>query len=314
MMNHINLKNLESLIKRKRTVKSKQKLRNELKNKTVLITGGAGSVGAILTKELLKYPVRVVRAFDIDEHALFRLSRTINDQRLRVLLGNILDKERIEMAGNNADIVIHLAAIKNIEISEFNPIEAVDVNVNGIINMIEMTMKSKPKKFLNISTDKVVYSTTLYGTTKMIAEGLISWAGNHLFPTTKFATARFGNVIESRGNVFEVWKEEIENNRPLSITSNKMNRYFFHVEEAVAFILDCIPMINSGEIFVPKMNSYNIKDLASKVSKKYKMIGARQGEKINEALLTDEEKKHVIQKKDMWIIKPYKKNERSNWL
>ena len=274
----------------------------ELKNKTILITGGAGSIGSHLTKRILEYPVKAVRVLDIDEHALFRLGREVTDKRLRPLLGNILDMERMELAGQNVDIVLHTAAIKNIEISEYNPIETINTNVNGTVNLVKMAMKNSPKKFLNISTDKAADSTTLYGTTKNLGEKLITWAGQYL-PPTKFASTRFGNVIETRGNVFEIWNEEKNNKKPLSITHPSMERYFFTIDEAVEFCLDCLLHIKSGEIFIPKMKSYKIKDLANKVSKDHNTIGLRNGEKMSEILMTDEEKKRSIEKKKMWVIK-----------
>jgi len=186
-------------------MKKNDPLKKELKNKTILITGGAGSVGSKLTKRLLEYPVHAVRVLDINEHALFQLDHSINDSRLRLLLGNVYDLSRIEMAGADVDIIFHIAAIKNIEISEFNPFETIDTNISGTINMIKMAMKNKPAKLFNISTDKAVDPTTLYGSTKQIGERLINWASTHI-DSTKFATIRFGNVIETRGNVFEIWE------------------------------------------------------------------------------------------------------------
>ena len=280
------------------------KINRELKNKTILITGGAGSIGSELAKKILEFPVDSLRIFDIDEHALFQLGKTVKDSRLRLLLGDTQNADRVDMAGTGADIIIHLAAVKNIEITEFNPIETININVNGTVNMIKMAIKNKPSKFLNISTDKSVESSTLYGTTKQLGERVTSWAGHHI-ETTKFASVRIGNVIESRGNVFSVWKEEIKNKKLISITEPKMKRYFFHVNEAVEFILNCIPLITEGEIFVPKMNSYAIKDLADKTSQKQKIIGLRQGEKIKEILITKDEKNMAIEKKNMWIIRPY---------
>jgi len=279
-------------------------LARELKGKTILVTGGAGSVGSILVKKLLEFPIHSVRVLDIDEHALFRLNRSIKDSRLRLLLGSILDKERIEIAGNKADIIFHCAAVKNIEISEFNPIETIDTNINGTVNMIKMAIRNKPTKFVNISTDKAAEASTLYGTTKQLGERLTSWAGAHI-ETTKFATVRFGNVIETRGNVFEIWKEESRNNKPLSITDPLMKRYFFHIEEAVNFILRCLPLVNEGEIFVPKMKSYSVKKLAEKISKRHKIIGMRQGEKIEEILISNSEKEKSTELEDLWIIKHY---------
>ena len=284
--------------------KTKEILTKELKNKTLLITGGAGSVGSALVKKILEFPVKTVRVLDIDEHALFRLNRSVNDKRLRLLLGSITDKERIEMAGYQVDIIFHLAAIKNIEISEFNPIETIDTNVQGMINLLKMSMRNKPKKFLNISTDKAAEASTLYGTTKQICERLTSWAGTHI-EGIKFASIRLGNVRETRGNVFEIWNEEKKNNKPLSITDPKMKRYFFYVDEAVEYILKCITLVNLGEIFVPKMESYSVKELASEISKKHKTIGIRQGEKLEEILITEEEKKKAQEKSNMWIIRQY---------
>jgi len=287
---------------KQKTQKLNPQVEKELKNKTILITGGAGSLGSYLAKCLLDYSVKAVRVLDTNENGLFLLGRVIKDKRLRLLLGNVLDKERIEMAGNNTDIIIHAAAIKNIEISEFNPIETIETNINGTVNMIKMAMIKKPKKFINISTDKAAEPTTLYGTTKQIGERLTSWTGLHDFDT-KFCSVRFGNIFETRGNVFEVWEEEKKTNQLLSITDPMMKRYLFHIDEAVNFILKCLTISKGGEIFVPKMKSYPIKSLASKVSKNHKIIGMRPGEKINEILLTQAEKSKAKELPNMWIIK-----------
>ena len=281
----------------------KSKIVKELKGKTILITGGAGGIGSILIKKILEYPVKQIRVIDIDEHGLFLLNRAIKDSRIRLLLGNINDKDRIEMAGKDVDVIIHIAAIKNIEISEYNPIETIETNVNGTVNLIKMAMKNKPKKFLNISSDKAVDSSTMYGATKLLSERITSWAGLHLNPPTKFATARFGNVIETRGNVFEVWNDELKNNKPLSLTHPEMERFFFHVEEAAGFILDCLPLVNKGEIIIPKMKSHKIKKLAKNFSKKQKIIGLRKGEKLKEVLVSEAEKKIMVEKESFWIIK-----------
>ena len=287
----------------------KQSITRELKNKSILVTGGAGSIGSVLVETLLKFPIQSVRVLDIDEYALAKLNKKLNDSRLRILLGSILDKERIDMAGDGVDIVFHLAAIKNIEISEFNPIETIDTNVNGTVNMIKMLIKKRPSKFINISTDKAADASTLYGNTKQLGERITSWASFHI-KGTKSGTVRFGNVRESRGNVFEIWNEEKRKNQPLSITEPTMKRYFIHANEVIDFILNSLLIVKKGEIFVPKMKNYSVKKLADEISKSQKIIGLRQGEKLTEILLNDEEKERAIEKKDMWIIKPYKKNSK----
>tara|TARA_B110000014_G_scaffold259211_1_gene246612 strand:- start:679 stop:1545 length:867 start_codon:yes stop_codon:yes gene_type:complete len=283
----------------------KNKIAKELKNKSILVTGGAGSIGSVLVKKLLEYPIQSVRVLDIDEHALARLKKKNNDARLRLLLGSILDSNRLDMAADQIDIIFHLAAIKNIEISEFNPIETIDTNVNGTVNIIKLLIKKNPSKFINISTDKAADPSTLYGNTKLLGEKVTSWAGNHI-KKTKCGTIRFGNVRESRGNVFEIWNEEKNNNQPLSITNPSMKRYFINSKDVVDFILNGLTIVNMGEILIPKMKNFKIKTLANEISKSHKIIGLRQGEKLEEILLTEEEKHRSIEKENMWIIKPHK--------
>ena len=267
----------------------KNKITKELKNKSILVTGGAGSIGSVLVKKLLEYPIQSIRVLDIDEHALAKLKKKNKDLRLKLLLGSILDSNRLDMASEEIDIIFHLAAIKNIEISEFNPIETIDTNVNGTVNMIRMLIKKNPSKFINISTDKAAEPSTLYGNTKLLGEKVTSWAGDHI-KKTKCGTIRFGNVRESRGNVFEIWNEEKNNKKPLSITNPLMKRYFINANDVVDFILNSLTIIKMGEILIPKMKSFSIKTLANEISKSQKIIGLRQGEKLEEKLLTDDEK------------------------
>ncbi len=273
-----------------------------LKGKTILVTGGAGSICSVLVQKLLEYPIHSIRVLDIDEHSLFKLQRSLNDKRLRLFLGSIYDMERVERACQDVDIIIHGAAVKNVEITEFNPFETIETNIFGTMNMIKAVMKYNPEKFVNISTDKAVDPSTLYGSTKQIGEKLIHWASEHI-NSTIFSSIRFGNVIETSGNIFELWEEQAKKNIPLQITDPKMKRYFFHVDEAVDFILQCIIISKGGEIFVPKMKLYNILEFANKISKNHEIIGIRQGEKLIEFLLTDSEKQSSIEKDNMWIIK-----------
>ena len=280
-------------------------LKTELKNKVILVTGGSGSIGSALVARLLKYPVKSVRVLDINEYELFNLKRLINNPKLRLFLGSIGDKDRVEIACNDVDIIFHLAAAKNIEITEYNPIETINTNINGIINLIQMTIKNKPKKFINVSTDKAANPTTLYGSTKQISEQLTSWATTK---DTKFASVRFGNVLDTRGGVFELWQNQVKENKPLSITDVAMERFFIEKEKAITYILKCMMLANDGEIFVPKLKSFKMIDLANAISKKHKIIGMRYGEKINEELLTEQEKRIAKETKEMWIIKQHTRN------
>jgi UDP-N-acetylglucosamine 4,6-dehydratase len=282
-----------------------KKLKTELKNKVILVTGGSGSIGSALVTRLLKYPVKSVRVLDINEYELFNLKRLINNPKLRLFLGSVNDKDRVEIACNGVDIIFHLAAAKNIEITEYNPIETINTNINGIINLIQMTIKNKPKKFINVSTDKAANPTTLYGSTKQISEQLTSWATTK---DTKFASVRFGNVLDTRGGVFELWQNQVKENKPLSITDVAMERFFIEKEKAITYILKCMMLANDGEIFVPKLKLFKMIDLANVISKKHKIIGMRYGEKINEELLTEQEKTNAEETKEMWIIKQHTRN------
>ena len=168
-----------------------------------------------------------------------------------------------------------------------------------------MTIKNKPKKFINLSTDKAANPTTLYGSTKQISEQLTSWATTK---DTKFASVRFGNVLDTRGGVFELWQNQVKENKPLSITDVAMERFFIEKEKAITYILKCMMLANDGEIFVPKLKSFKMIDLANVISKKHKIIGMRYGEKINEELLTEQEKRIAKETKEMWIIKQHTRN------
>ena len=272
-------------------------------NPKIVITGGLGYIGTELCKIYSGYSWND-QITVIDNRFISERVNQIRNWNMNFVQGDILDKDRMELAVLGTDIIIHTAALKNIEITEYNPIETIDVNVNGTINLIKSVIKNKPEIFINISTDKVAESSTLYGATKQLGERLTNWAGPHIH-TTKFATVRLGNIIETRGNVFEVWNEQVQNKQPLTITDKKMKRYFFHMNEAIDFILRCMSLVNKGEIFVPKMKLYTITELASKISKNQKIIGPRQGEKLQEILITEDEKKISQEKTDMWIIQNY---------
>ena len=230
----------------------------------ILITGGAGSLGAVLARQLLfEHNARTVRVLDNDEYGLSKLKRTLHSDRLRLLLGDIRDVDRTRMAVEGADIVFHCAAVKNLEVSEYNPIEACKTNVTGTANVVEATLAARkpPRKFIFVSSDKAVHHSTLYGATKFVGEKIVLWA-QRIQDRTLFSVARPGNFLTSRGNVFEVWDEQLKEGVPLSITHPDMQRYFISTKAAALFLVEIAQRMRGGEIFIPKMKEEKILDLA----------------------------------------------------
>ena len=253
-------------------------MNNYFNNKSVLITGASGSIGSALVNSLRKKKCKVIRAMSNDENGLYELSELINGEKnvpfkvrmkknkIRFILGDVRDYKRCVEATNKIDIIIHAAALKHVPLCEYNPVEANKTNIIGTKNLIKAAIKNNVKKFLFISTDKVVNPISVMGKSKLKAEKLVL---NTNIKTNKnktiFSCIRFGNIIETRGNVFEVWDEEFKNNQPLSITDPSMKRYFWHIDEAATFILDCLDISKQGDIIIPKMKSYQVKELADKI-------------------------------------------------
>lgn len=270
---------------------------------TFLVTGGAGSIGSALVRELLeRYKRSTVRVFDSSDYLLSKLRRSIEEKdRIRCLLGNVQDYQRLEMAMKNVDYVFHLAAIKDISITEYNPIETIKTNIMGTVNLIECCLREQPNKVVNLSSDKAIGFTTLYGSTKYIGEQLILWGHQVMHPTIKFCNVRFGNVIETRGNVFEIWKEQSEKGIPLTITDTRMKRYFMNIDDATDSILEAFETTEGGETFIPDMEEFNITDLCD--TDEPKIIGPRRGEKLREELMTEAEKKQATKVGNLWVIR-----------
>lgn len=238
--------------------------------------------------------------FDLSEDGLFKLQRKISDSRLRTLLGDIRDRERVKMALNKVDIIVHAAAVKNIEVSEYNAAETCRVNVEGTINLVETAMQEQVKRFLFISSDKAASYSTLYGATKFLGEKITVWA-SRISLNTVFSTVRFGNVFESRGNVFEVWYNEEKSGKPLSVTHPEMKRYFWHLGEASDFVIQMCEKMENGCIYIPKLKEYSILDLAKQHGGEIRIIGLRKGEKMREILFAEHEK--VEEAEEFWVIK-----------
>lgn len=278
-----------------------------LNNKTILLTGGTGSFGQKFTEIVLKkHNPKSIRIYDNRELAEVEMETKFNDPRLRFFIGDVRDKNRLYRATNGVDIIVHAAALKHVPICEYNPIEAVGTNMEGAINVIDAAINNSVKGIMAISTDKAVYPVNLYGATKMVAEKLFiqgnSYTGNR---ETIFSCARYGNVIASSGSVVPLFQEQKQKGE-ITITDERMTRFWISLEEGVNFVIRCIEMMKGGEIFVPKIPSMKIIDLAEVIAPeaKKKIIGVRPGEKLHEILLTKEEARHTKEFDNYFVIEP----------
>jgi len=282
--------------------------KSPLQNKTILITGGAGSFGQKFVEiALKKHNPKSIRVFDISEIETVKMRRRFNnDERLRFFIGDVRDRTRLHRAMHGVDIVVHTAALKHIDICEYNPIEAVKTNVEGAVNIIDAAIDNKVEKVIALSTDKAVYPANLYGATKMVAEKLFvqgnTYAGTQ---KTRFSCTRYGNVLASSGSVIPLFREQAKKGE-LTVTDKRMTRFWITLEGGVDFVISCIEKMHGGEIFIPKIPSMKIMDLAQSIAPKAKIkeIGIRCGEKLDEALITKEESRHTKELDTMFIIEP----------
>ena len=279
-----------------------------LQNKVILVTGGTGSFGQKFTEiALADCNPQVIRIFSRGEFLQQEMQRKFdNDERLRFFIGDVRDKDRLYRAMNGVDIVVHAAALKRIDTCEYNPIEAVRTNIGGTINVIDAAIDNGVETVMSISTDKAVHSVNLYGATKLVAEKLLiqgnAYAGRR---KTKFSCVRYGNVIGSRGSVVPLFFDQ-QRNGVITITDERMTRFWITLEQGVRFVIDCIGRTQGGEIFVPKLPSMRITDLANVIAPeaRVEIIGTRPGEKLCEILLTEEEARHAEEFNDYFIIEP----------
>jgi len=279
----------------------------DFNNKTILITGGCGSFGQKFTEIVLKERnPQSVRIYDNRELAEVEMERKFNDPRLRFFLGDVRDKNRLSRAMNGADVVVHAAALKHVPVCEFNPIEAVRTNIEGAINIIDAALDNSVEKVMAISTDKAVYPVNLYGSTKMVAEKLFIQGNSYRGKgKTLFSCARYGNVIGSSGSVVPLFFEQKENGE-ITITDERMTRFWITLEEGIRFVINSIEIMKGGEVFIPKISSMKITDLAEVIAPnaKKKIIGIKPGEKLHETLLTEEESKHSKEFDRFFVIEP----------
>lgn len=276
-------------------------------DKTILITGGLGSFGQKFIEIILnEYNPKSLRVYDNRELAQVQVERNFDDPRLRFFIGDVRDVGRLNRAMNGVDIVVHAAALKHVPICEYNPIEAVRTNVDGAINVINAAIDNGVEKVIAVSTDKAVQPVNLYGATKMVAEKIFiqgnSYTGDK---KTIFSCSRYGNVVGSSGSVVPLFLKQKEKGE-VTITDEQMTRFWITLDQGVRFVIKSIEIMKGGEIFIPKMQSMKIFDLADTIAPeaKKKIIGIRPGEKVHETLLTKEEASHTKETGEYFIIEP----------
>ncbi len=288
------------------------------KHKTVMITGGAGSVGSQLARSLLECNPRAVILIDNSEGALYDLEHDLKSSKVSTVVADVKDKERMEPLFEGVDIVFHLAALKNVPMCEYNPYEAVKTNVIGTHNLIDLCLREKVEKLLFPSSGKAVKPTTVYGATKLLAERLLTLANSkHDGAGTVFASVRFGNVLGSRGSIFPLFKRQIENGGPVTITHEEMVRPIIIMSNALRLIMNAGELARGGETFIPKMKVTKIADVVDVMIHELapesgykpeeidiKLIGIKPGEKIHEQLMTESEQRRAYESEDMFIVVP----------
>ena len=285
---------------------------SKIDGKTVVITGGTGSLGQALTKKLLKTGVQTIRIFSRNENKQVTMSESIEDkdQRLRFFIGDVRDRHRLEHALEGADIVFHAAALKHVPVIEYNPFEAIKTNVIGSQNVIDACLHQNVEIAVGVGTDKSVSPLSTYGATKLLMEKLFVTANNYLNPKehkTKFLALRYGNVLGSSGSVIPKFVDMIKQNKKLTITDPNMTRFSLTIDEALDFIIDSTFSGKGSEIFIPKLKAYTIKELKDALFELledtgYKKIPVRQGEKFHEILINHDEMRNTWENKSKYII------------
>ena len=285
-----------------------------LKGKKILLVGGSGSVGCALAKDMLKYKPKTVRIFDISENEMFKMKTDFGkEKRIRYLIGDIRDINRLKLAMEDIDIVIQLAAMKHVYACEYNPFEAIKTNIDGLQNVINAARDSNVEKVIFTSTDKAASPSNVMGITKLLGEKLVSLANYYKGDKkTVFVSVRFGNVMDSNGSVVPLFRKQIAACKPLTITDKEMTRFVITMEEAVELIYNAIKLAEGGETFVWKMKTLKVLDLSEVMIEKYasgrrngiEFIGKYEGEKIHEEIMSEEEASRAVEVDNLYVIFP----------
>ena len=278
-------------------------------NKTILITGGTGSFGKKCVEIILKeyHPTRVI-VFSRDELKQYEMAQLFNQNCMRYFIGDVRDAMRLKMAMESVDFVIHAAALKQVPTAEYNPIECIKTNINGATNVINAALDSGVEKVIALSTDKAACPINLYGATKLVSDKLFVSANNMRGrKLTSFSVVRYGNVIGSRGSVIPYFRKLIADGaETLPITDEKMTRFWITLDQGINFVLKSFKRMQGGEIFVPKIPSMKIVDLARTLAAhaSLKIIGMRPGEKLHEVMCPESDSHLVLEFADHYVIKP----------
>ena len=276
-----------------------------LDGKTILITGGTGSFGRWLTRDLLKRNPQEIRIYSRDEEKQLEMNHDFSDPRIKFIIGDVRDYDRLLEATKEVQILYHAAALKIVPMCEDHPLEALKTNTLGTVNVKKVVIRNNVERSLLISTDKAVKPINLYGMTKAIAEKI--WVSNEFVTKSKFAVVRYGNVIGSRGSIVPYFNQLIKENKPLPITHSSMTRFLITLQQAVKLVFYATETMQGGEIFVPKLSACNIIDLAKVLgSENYplEIVGIRPGEKIHECLLQEDEFRRVDETENYYVIYP----------
>ncbi|OMP65795.1 UDP-N-acetylglucosamine 4,6-dehydratase (inverting) [Domibacillus epiphyticus] len=277
-----------------------------ISGKTILVTGGTGSFGQKFIKKALEQDVKKVIVFSRDELKQYEMAQEFTDSRMRFFIGDVRDKERLYRAFDGVDIVIHAAALKHVGACEYNPFEAVKTNIHGAQNIVEAAIDRNVEKVIALSTDKAASPVNLYGATKLASDKLFVAANSYVGEgNTKFSVVRYGNVVGSRGSVVPFFKKVKETGR-LPITDERMTRFWITLDQGVQFVLDNLERMHGGEIFVPKIPSMTVMDLAKAIAPEceIEIIGIRPGEKLHEAMIMEDDARHTKEFDTYYVIQP----------
>jgi len=278
-------------------------------NKNILITGGTGSFGKKYTQILLKnYKPNKIIIYSRDELKQYEMASEFSHSSMRYFIGDVRDESRLNTAMNGVDFVIHAAAMKHVPIAEYNPMECIKTNIHGAQNVINASLKNRVEKVIALSTDKACNPVNLYGATKLASDKLFI-AANNITGTspTRFSVVRYGNVVGSRGSVVPLFKKLIENGaKELPITDERMTRFWITLEDGVKFVLKNFERMHGGELFIPKIPSMKITDLAATLAPNLpiKLIGIRPGEKLHEIMISADDALHSLEFDDHYVITP----------